>query len=117
MDNRNASSPAPSDATVFTSALELPAPQRATFVAQACAGNAEQRARIEALLQAHGDAPAFLKTVTREAVAVGDPAGPGDHIGRYKLLLKLGEGGCGVVYMAEQEEPVRRRVALKIIKA
>ena len=41
---------------------------------------------------------------------------PGDRIGRYKLLQKIGEGGCGVVYMAEQEEPVRRRVALKIIK-
>src|SRR3989441_6414983 len=41
---------------------------------------------------------------------------PGDKIGRYKLLQKIGEGGCGVVYMAEQEEPVRRRVALKVIK-
>src|SRR5258705_9959279 len=41
---------------------------------------------------------------------------PGDRIGRYKLLEKLGEGGCGVVYVAEQEEPVRRRVALKVIK-
>src|SRR5204863_3363678 len=40
----------------------------------------------------------------------------GDKIGRYKLLQKIGEGGCGIVYMAEQEEPVRRRVALKIIK-
>src|SRR5207237_9107963 len=41
---------------------------------------------------------------------------PGDRISRYKLLQKIGEGGCGVVYMAEQDEPVRRRVALKIIK-
>ena len=41
---------------------------------------------------------------------------PGTRIGRYKLLQKIGEGGCGVVYMAEQEEPVRRRVALKVIK-
>ena len=41
---------------------------------------------------------------------------PGDRIGRYRLLQKIGEGGCGVVYMAEQEEPVRRRVALKVIK-
>ena len=45
-----------------------------------------------------------------------DHAAPGDRIGRYKLLEKIGEGGCGVVYMAEQEEPVRRRVALKVIK-
>src|ERR1039457_5433768 len=41
---------------------------------------------------------------------------PGDHIGRYKLLEKIGEGGCGIVYMAEQTEPIRRRVALKVIK-
>jgi len=41
---------------------------------------------------------------------------PGDRIGRYKLLQQIGEGGCGIVYMAEQEEPVRRRVALKVIK-
>src|SRR5207247_766622 len=41
---------------------------------------------------------------------------PGDRIGRYKLLQQIGEGGCGVVYMAEQEEPVRWRVALKVIK-
>src|SRR5207237_1432918 len=41
---------------------------------------------------------------------------PGDTIGRYKLLQKIGEGGCGVVWMAEQQEPVRRRVALKVIK-
>src|SRR5687767_12778230 len=41
---------------------------------------------------------------------------PGDRIGRYKILQQIGEGGCGVVYMAEQEEPVRRRVALKVIK-
>src|SRR5690348_6371003 len=41
---------------------------------------------------------------------------PGERIGRYKLLEKIGEGGCGVVYMAEQQEPVRRRVALKVIK-
>src|SRR5207253_1813887 len=41
---------------------------------------------------------------------------PGDRLGRYKLLQQIGEGGCGVVYMAEQEEPVRRRVALKVIK-
>jgi eukaryotic-like serine/threonine-protein kinase len=47
---------------------------------------------------------------------VGPSEKPGDTIGRYKLLQKIGEGGCGVVYMAEQEEPVKRRVALKVIK-
>src|SRR5437899_3186974 len=52
-----------------------------------------------------------------EPVSVGPTLEkPGDRIGRYKLLQKLGEGGCGIVYMAEQEEPVKRRVALKVIK-
>src|SRR6266849_3016121 len=50
------------------------------------------------------------------ALAVSVTEKPGDRIGRYKLLEKIGEGGCGMVYMAEQEEPVRRRVALKVIK-
>jgi serine/threonine protein kinase len=50
------------------------------------------------------------------ALEFGSLEQPGDRIGRYKLFQKIGEGGCGVVYMAEQEEPVRRRVALKVIK-
>src|ERR1041385_6328309 len=59
----------------------------------------------------------LLKQVIDAETAVGLPTPqPGERIGRYKLLQKLGEGGCGVVYMAEQEEPVRRRVALKVIK-
>src|SRR6266481_4112454 len=59
----------------------------------------------------------FLEQPPPEAVpdtGVGEK--PGDRIGRYKLLQQIGEGGCGVVYMADQEEPVRRRVALKVIK-
>ena len=75
-----------------------------------------------ALLAAHDQADQFM----REPASPNHPAGadlpvarsekPGDRIGRYKLLRQLGEGGCGVVYLAEQEEPVRRQVALKIIK-
>src|SRR5947207_7751667 len=49
-------------------------------------------------------------------VSVSTSEKPGERIGRYKLLQQIGEGGCGVVYMAEQSEPVRRRVALKVIK-
>src|SRR5881409_3264898 len=60
------------------------------------------------------DAPAVGPTGT--AILANVTQNPGDWIGRYKLLQKIGEGGCGVVYMAEQEEPVRRRVALKVIK-
>src|ERR1043166_2504866 len=64
-----------------------------------------------ACLLEEGLAPANLKLNT---VLPGEKAG--DRIGRYKLLQQIGEGGCGMVYMAEQEEPVRRRVALKVIK-
>src|SRR4029077_9034524 len=73
------------------------------------------------LLQAHEQAGDFLGRPAADRpgrAAQAFPAGekPGDRIGHYKLLQQIGEGGCGVVYMAEQEEPVRRRVALKIIK-
>ena len=82
------------------------------------------RQRIEELLKASEESCACLDDLS--AVSPG-PGGtvrqspvpaekPGDRIGRYKLLQQIGEGGCGVVYMAEQEEPVRRRVALKVIK-
>src|SRR5437879_995468 len=56
------------------------------------------------------------ETAQATAVMASITEKPGDLIGRYKLLQKIGEGGCGVVYMAEQEKPVRRRVALKVIK-
>src|SRR5258708_12340343 len=56
------------------------------------------------------------ETAQATAVVAAITEKPGDKIGRYKLLQQIGEGGCGVVYMAEQEEPVRRRVALKAIK-
>src|SRR2546426_352934 len=64
------------------------------------------------LVQLGLDRPDFLET--RHGASVTEKAG--DRIGRYKLLQQIGEGGCGVVYMAEQEEPVRRRVAVKVIK-
>ena len=82
------------------------------------------RQRIEALLLAAEQAGNFLEEpptgLTKGAgstLAITEPSErTGDRIGRYKLLQQIGEGGCGVVYMAEQEEPVRRRVALKVIK-
>ena len=110
---------------------------RRDFLEQACAGDSALRARIEELLRAEADAERFftegasalnlstdsLPFPRGTPTAAGTPPADlpteetvGTRIGRYKLLERIGEGGCGVVYMAEQEEPVRRRVALKIIK-
>ena len=109
------------DIAVFTEALRLPPEERDRYLSEACKGDAEFRRRVEALLQAYEQAGDFLGRPVAERPARADQASqsgekPGDRIGRYKLLQQIGEGGCGVVYMAEQEEPVRRRVALKIIK-
>ena len=109
------------DVEVFTEALQLPAEQRAAFLEKACAGDRDFRQRVEALLRSHEEVGDFLEDSPHTAALDAEkqiPVGekPGDHIGRYKLLQQIGEGGCGVVFMAEQEEPVRRRVALKIIK-
>src|SRR5437773_5448262 len=116
----------PSEREIFLAALEKDnAAERAAFIDAACAGNRALRERIDELLREQeklGDfleTPALHETTHVAAAAQSAPAAtekPGDRIGRYKLLQNIGEGGCGVVYMAEQEEPVRRRVALKIIK-
>jgi serine/threonine protein kinase/WD40 repeat protein len=104
---------------IFDEASELAAgePRRA-FLDQACDDDAALRAEVEGLLRAQDAAGGFLADPERDAPAATAPVieREGDRIGRYKLLQKIGEGGCGVVYMAEQTEPVRRRVALKVIK-
>jgi|SRR6185295_1069322 len=113
------------DETIFEGAVELAPDQRAAYLKEACGNDAELRQRVEALLKAHDQTrgvlespqvavPAKTFVVTTGMVQVTEKAG--DRIGRYKLRENLGEGGCGVVYVAEQEEPVRRRVALKVIK-
>ena len=105
---------------IFDAAIELPPERRAAYVQEDCAKDDALRQRVEALLRAHESAEAFMASpavAPRAETVVVEPAEqPGDRIGRYKLLQQIGEGGCGVVYMAEQEEPVRRRVALKIIR-
>ena len=125
---------------LFDAARQLASPAaRRAFLDQACAEDAQLRARVEALLAAQPDADKFFNEIApftttsladaeRAATRTGSPGadqragesvlieGPGSRIDRYKLLQKIGEGGCGVVYMAEQEKPVHRRVALKIIK-
>ena len=108
--------------TIFSAARQMPPEDRAAYLDRACGDNGPLRRRVEALLNAAEQAGDFLEVsaapMLRRAPDVSMPLAekPGDKVGRYKLLQQIGEGGCGVVYMAEQEEPVRRRVALKIIK-
>ena len=104
-----------------TVALRLTAAERADYLDRACAGDGELRRRVEAILQSYEKAGDFLEepatgipTANSQENLAGEK--PGDRIGRYKLLQQIGEGGWGVVYMAEQEESVRRLVALKVIK-
>ena len=112
------SEPPNPEVAVFAAALELPGDQRSAYLDQACAGNPDLRRQVEALLRVHDDAGNFFDKLAQSTAAESAiPAEKaGDRIGRYKLLQQIGEGGCGVVYMAEQEEPVRRKVALKVIK-
>jgi hypothetical protein len=116
--------PVPPDVmSIFGRALELESVAgRAAYLAEACGDDAKLRAEIEGLLAANGRAGEFMRRPA-SAVAGGvtasyDPLteGPGTRVGPYKLLQQIGEGGMGIVYMAEQEQPVRRKVALKIIK-
>jgi tetratricopeptide (TPR) repeat protein len=123
---------------LFDAARVLADPdERRAFLEGACRGDPELRSRIEELLAVESEAeqffadgslalsvtgsaahPSWSSSTASEAVppSLLDEESVGTRIGRYKLVQKIGEGGCGVVYMAEQEEPVRRRVALKIIK-
>ena len=105
---------------LFDQALDLPPAARADLLAHACADDPPLQQRIEALLLA-AEAPSFLQEPTQApppaataTTSIGE--GPGTRIGPYKLLQQIGEGGFGVVFMAEQERPVLRRVALKVLK-
>ncbi len=100
---------------LYLEAADLPGDQRTAFLDRACAGDAELRAEVESLLAAAARRPAFLGSpTTAPPEAPGET--PGMRIGPYHLLQEIGRGGFGTVYMAEQDQPVRRRVALKIIK-
>ena len=130
------------DESLFHLALEKPAAERPAFLEQACGGDGALRQRVEALLRSHETPDSFLirsaenpeLTTDSSSSPVADAEGPGgtddgstgrrssaegpgSRIGPYKLLQPIGEGGMGTVYMAEQTQPVRRMVALKVIKA
>jgi WD40 repeat protein len=107
--------------TIFIEALEkVDLAERAAFLEQACAGSPNLRRRVEKLLLRHEKAGSFLETpafgVDAIAAETTIEETPGVTIGRYKLISQIGEGGLGIVFMAEQVRPVRRPVALKIIK-
>jgi serine/threonine protein kinase len=128
---------------LFDEALEIEAPaERAAYLDRHCAGEPELRRQVEALLRVYAEMGSFLEQplldpratvdphtgpiagvtaapdVEDEQAAPAPPAeGPGSQIGPYKLLQEIGQGGMGAVFLAEQREPVRRQVALKLIKA
>lgn len=106
--------------TIFGEALELPTDLRADYVRKACCGNEQLLARVERLLQLHDQAGSFMESPAVDPGSTCDVTSKetvGKRIGPYKLLQEIGQGGMGTVYMAEQQLPVKRRVALKIIKA
>jgi hypothetical protein len=109
---------------IFDTARELAADERAAYLAEKCGQDADLRQRIEEMLAADAAAGEFFKThdapsptvILADASLAPSIEKAGDRIGRYKLLQQIGEGGMGLVYMAEQDQPVRRSVALKVIK-
>lgn len=116
---------------IFEHAIDLERAAREAYLANACGEDAALRAEVEGLLRAHDGAAKFMASPTAGPMADAMPmadssAGatmaapireaPGTRIGPYKLLQLIGEGGFGSVFMAEQEKPVLRKVALKIIK-
>jgi WD40 repeat protein/tRNA A-37 threonylcarbamoyl transferase component Bud32 len=111
------------EAALFDAAAKLRGRERTMFLDGACHGDSELRARLDALLAAQEQpedalveaTPTSAVTVKMERTDAPNET-VGQKIGRYKILERIGEGGCGVVYVAEQTEPVRRRVALKVIK-
>jgi serine/threonine protein kinase len=108
---------------IFENALDIASTEeRRDYLERVCHGDAGMHSRVQTLLRVHFEnRDSFLPEIPRQLPFPSSPNGevegkPGSVIGRYKLLQKIGEGGCGVVWMAEQEQPVRRRVALKVIK-
>src|SRR5262249_8312436 len=111
--------------SIFCAAIEITVPEeRAAYVARACGGDPVLLRRVQKLVAAPFRAGSFLGAPVRgDLLATGDfplaPAvdsGPGAQIGPYRLLEQIGEGGMGTVFLAEQLRPMRRKVALKIIK-
>src|SRR5262245_44768560 len=113
--------PHPELRAIFCKALDRTTPEeQAHYLDQACQGKPALRARVEALLRAHEEATAFLpepsEARTHHACEPVVTEHTSRRLGRYQLLEPLGKGGMGVVWLAQQTDPVKRLVALKIIK-
>src|SRR5690349_15287657 len=113
---------------IFIAALQKDDPsQRQAYLDEVCARDPDMRKQVNELLRLYEGAGSFLQNPSAESAATGpfqgtdepqsDPVRPGTIIGPYKLLQQIGEGGMGVVFMAEQTQPVQRKVALKLIRA
>src|SRR5262245_13472635 len=108
------------EATVFNAARRIADPAaRRLYVREACGDDLALAERVEALLRANDEDKTFLASPTRELhdlVGTPEAEGPGTQIGPYQLRRQLGEGGMGAVFLAEQAQPVRRQVAVKVIR-
>ena len=117
-------SPQERETALFQAAAQLSGAERTVFLNGACHGDPALRQRLDALLAAQDQpdslpvkaAPAAKATIKLDLAPEPPDEAVGQTLGRYKLWERVGEGGCGVVYVAEQTQPVRRRVALNVIK-
>src|SRR5262249_26398674 len=113
--------PKPEEEAIFHVARRIEAPEaRCRYLQQSCGDDTELRVRVEALLRVYGEERSFLRSPAQAWRAAVDGApvceAPGAVIGPYQLVEPIGEGGFGIVFLAGQEQPVRRTVALKILK-
>src|SRR5262245_5253534 len=106
--------------SIFLAVLDIEDPaERSSYLDQACADNPALRTEVERLLEAHHKPGEFMERPAPALVAtIDEPIAerPGMMIGSYKLMEEIGAGGFGLVFVAEQQQPVRRKVALKVIK-
>ncbi|HVK16867.1 MAG TPA: serine/threonine-protein kinase, partial [Fimbriiglobus sp.] len=104
---------------IFNEALARSPAERSAYLDRACDGDAARRGEVEELLAHHAQAGSFLNSAPPGLLDTAEPSAgerPGTVIGPYKLMEQIGEGGMGMVFVAEQQQPVRRKVALKVIK-